>query len=276
MDIRTAAQLLGGEVSGRAIRCPGPGHSAKDRSMVVRFVDVGDGLRVTSFAGDDWRDCKDYVRERLGLSRDWARPDPIHVDDTPRIDVEKLRKQRDALSMWARSKPVAGTLAETYLASRGLTYDGDALRFYPGGRAMIALITDIVTADPCGVHCTYLDRDGKKTGRKMHGRAGGGVVRLSSDDEVTTGLAIAEGIETALAVPARPVWATLSANTLERFPVLDGIEALTVFADNDASGTGQRAANACARRWHEAERETTINIINQVGADFADLISEAA
>jgi len=207
------------------------------------------------------------VRERLGLSRDFARPEHRHVDDTPRVHVEKLRKQRDALSMWARSKPLAGTLAEVYLASRGLSYEGDALRFYPGGRAMIALITDIATGDPCGVHCTYLDRDGKKTGRKMHGRAGGGVVRLSSDEAVTTGIALAEGIETALAVPFRPVWATLSAGTMERFPVLNGIEALTIFADNDASGTGQRAANEVARRWHDAGRETTINIIDIVGAD---------
>jgi hypothetical protein len=167
-------------------------------------------------------------------------------------------------------------LAETYLASRGLVYVGAALRFWPGGRALVALITDIITADPCGIHATYLDGDGKKLARKMHGRAKGGVVRLSADEDVTSGLAIGEGIETCLAAGFEPVWACLSANTLENFPVLSGIESLTVFADNDASGTGQRAANECGRRWHAAGREVTITISDKVGADMADELSEAA
>src|SRR5690606_19456602 len=155
-------------------------------------------------------------------------------------------------------------------------YDGDALRFYPGGRAMVALITDAVTGDPIGIHRTFLDRDGKRTEKKMLGQAAGGVVRLSGDDEVTTGLGVAEGIETALAVPFRPVWACLSAGQLAAFPVLAGIEALTIFADQDATGTGLNAARECAERWHAAGCEVTIRIIEETGADYADTVREAA
>jgi hypothetical protein len=57
--------------------------------------------------------------------------------------------------------------------------------------------------------------------------------------------------------------------------VLAGVECLTVFADNDASGTGIKAAKACAERWHAARREATIHIPTETGVDFANY-AEAA
>lgn len=267
MNLHAAAAALGGEVSGRSIRCPGPGHSRRDRSMEVTFHSDGSFV-VRSYAGDDFRDCRNHVKAVLGLSDDKPRPTRPAA---PVIDIGALCKRATAADIWARSAPIAGTLAERYLASRGLSYGGDALRYHAGIRAMVAQITDAVTGEPMGVHRTFLDRDGNRTEKKMLGPAGGGVVRLSDDADVEYALAIAEGVETALAAPFRPVWACLSAGNLARFPVLAGIEALTIFADNDASGTGQRAANECAARWHEAGREVTINIVDEVGIDFADL-----
>jgi len=276
MDIRTAARALGGDVAGRnRIRCPGPGHSRHDRSLAVTFN--GDGTFVThSFAMDDWRECRDLVKARLGLSDEHKAPAPVDVGDY--VDFEEVldRKRRIATAehVWNGTVPLAGTLAERYLSSRGLAYDGEALRFHPGARAMVALMTDAATGEPCGVHRTFLDASGGKIDRKMLGAKG--VVRLSADDEVTYGLAIAEGIETALAAPFRPVWACLDAGNLAKFPVLSGIEALTIFADNDASGTGQKAANACGERWHAAGREVTIRIVDAIGADYADALREEA
>ena len=81
-----------------------------------------------------------------------------------------------------------------------------------------------------------------------------GVVRVSPDEDVTHGLGIAEGVEDALAILAsgwEPVWAATSAGMIERFPVLPGIECLTIFADND--GAGVTAAQACAERWADRE-----------------------
>ena len=37
MDIRNIARGLGGEVAGRQVLAPGPGHSRKDRSLSVRL-----------------------------------------------------------------------------------------------------------------------------------------------------------------------------------------------------------------------------------------------
>lgn len=278
-SLRLIARVLGGEVAGRnRILCPGPGHSRRDRSLSVTFN--GDDFLCHSFAGDDWRECRDHVKVALG----WTDA-PRHANDNAAAPVIHLRAPDDdddlhrridsALKRWVTAVPIRGTLAERYLASRGLSYAGDALRFRANDRSMVALMTDAVTAEPCGVHCTYLDRDGHKTGRKMHGRARGAVVRLSADTDVHYGLAIAEGIESALASPFRPVWACLSAGTMAAFPVLNVIEALTIFADNDASGTGILAAKACAERWHAAGREAAIHIPTETGADFAAL-SEAA
>jgi hypothetical protein len=66
--LREIARALGGEVSGDQVRCPGPGHSAKDRSLSVKLTGNGDDdFVVHSFANDDDLVCKDYVREKLGL-----------------------------------------------------------------------------------------------------------------------------------------------------------------------------------------------------------------
>lgn len=277
-SLRNIALALGGDViSNRYVLCPGPGHRRKDRSLKVTFKPDGT-FGVTSFAGDDWRTCKDYVRDRIGLPIDWRR-EPAN-DNRPTIILRERNDDepariRTALQRWERAAPIAGTLAERYLASRGLTYNGDAIRYRDNDRSMVALMTDAITAEPIGVHCTYLDSSGRKTGRKMRGRAGGAVVRLSPDEDVHCGLAIAEGIETALATGFKPIWACLSAGTMAALPVLSGIEALSIFADNDASGTGMRAATTCASRWHAADREVFIHVPSQPGFDFATM-TEAA
>lgn len=263
IDIKSAAAALGGKVSGGRIRCPAPGKDRRNRSLSIKFNPDGT-FHATDFSGGDWRVARDHVKAILGLSDD--RPVEFR-EPVPQIDVDQLRRQKTAADMWARSVPIAGTLAEVYLASRGLSYGGDALRFYPGGRAMVALMTDIITGEPCGLHRTFLDRHGAKIDRKMLGRASGGVVRLSADVEVTTGLGVAEGIETALAAPFRPIWACLSAGAMKAFPVLPGIGALTVFADQDKAGID--AANACGERWHAAGAEVTMAA--PVQGDFADL-----
>lgn len=271
-NIRSIAHALGGDlISGEYVLCPGPGHSRADRSLRVKFKSDG-SFSVTSFASDDWRECKDYVRQRLGLSNDWHRE---HANDnTPVIrlrerDDDEPARIRSALGRWNVSVSIAGTLAERYLASRGLSYSGDAIRFRVNDRSMVALMTDAVTAEPCGVHCTFLDRDGRKLDRKMYGKAKGAVVRLSADEDVEYGLGIGEGLETCIATGFTPIWACLSAGTMTAFPVLAGIQCLSIFADNDHAG--MNAANVCAQRWHKADREVEIVAPSETGADFADM-----
>ena len=67
-SLQQIARALGGEVSGNEVRAPGPGHSAKDRSLTVTLdANAPDGFLVHSFTNDDAIACKDYVREKAGL-----------------------------------------------------------------------------------------------------------------------------------------------------------------------------------------------------------------
>lgn len=288
-SIRLFARNLGGNISGRnRILCPGPGHGKKDRSLSVTFSDDG-SFAVHSFAGDDWRECKDHVRALLGLGgfEPHAANDNRSTFSTATLLADardEARRTERALGLWRSAVAIDGTLAASYLANRGLAYSGAALRFHPScpfGQerhpAMLGLMVDMATNSPRGIHRTALLPDGTgkaAPGKKMLGPSGGACVKLTDDADVADALGIAEGIETALATGFAPMWACLSAGTMERFPVLAGIEALTIFADSDK--TGIEAANDCGRRWHEAGREVTIAEPIEPGADFADLVKEAA
>jgi Toprim domain len=112
--------------------------------------------------------------------------------------------------------------------------------------------------------------------RKALGPNANCVIRLWPDDAVERGLLIGEGIETTLAAATRiqlrgtllrPAWATGDAGHLEKFPVLPGVEALTVLVDHDENGRGQRAATDCVRRWTAAGREVT-QLIPRIPADL--------
>jgi hypothetical protein len=63
---------------------------------------------------------------------------------------------------------------------------------------MLALLRDIRTNKPRAIHRTALTPAGGKIGRMVLGSKVGAAIKLSPDDAVTMGLAIAEGIETAL------------------------------------------------------------------------------
>jgi hypothetical protein len=174
-------------------------------------------------------------------------------------------------AIWKRTEPLRGTLGATYLEHRrcALPPVDSAVRFLRGsGRyppSLCSLVTDPITGKPMTLHFTRLRWDGLgKAGTERdklllagHPKAGG-VIRIWRDEAVTHGLGIAEGIETALsaAYAFTPVWATVDAGNMTAFPVLDGIQSLTIFADNDPSG--RRAARACGQRWADAGRDAWI------------------
>ena len=227
------------------------------------------------------------------LGRSGARPSDVGgsvcmLDQPagPRSAVSSTKAWSDdkAVKLWESACSPAGTPAEEYLRSRGLFLPDEApVRFSPRawrnsgngppGPAMIALLTAPETNEPTGILLTYLRHDGSGKadgpGQKVIlGRTG--VIRLVPDELVTTGLGLTEGLETALAVMQRigwrPVWAASSAGRIARFPVLAGIEALTLFADSDE--VGLKAAHTCATRWAEAGRE--VRIIRPPCGDWDD------
>ena len=127
--------------------------------------------------------------------------------------------------------------------------------------AIISVMTDRITAEPTGaISRTYI-HEGRKLRKAKTLGSPAGIIRLSEDADVLEGLHIAEGLETALAgmsIGLRPMWAAGSTALMAKFPVLSGIEALTIIADRDANGAGERAAAEVASRWREAWRRTSI------------------
>jgi putative DNA primase/helicase len=79
LSLKEAARRLNGEISGDQIVCPGPNHSAKDRSLSVKLTSgVKSGFVVYSHSGDDQMVCRDYVSEKLGLPK--FQPNPMAID----------------------------------------------------------------------------------------------------------------------------------------------------------------------------------------------------
>ena len=292
MDLQAVARALGGEVAGHQVLAPGPGHSARDRSLAVRF-DAGapDGFLVFSHAGNDWRSCRDHVRRRLGVrDRETFRPATVRTRETARST--HYDKQRRAGQLWSRARDPRRSPVEIYLASRGLYLPDDVaghvVRFHPecpwaeddnlvAVPAMVAVMRNIKSDAITGVHRTRLTADGSKVGRRMLGIASGSAIKLDADEAVTVGLTVGEGIETCLAarhLGFRPVWALGSVGAIAAFPVLAGIEGLTILAEKDDSGASQRAVQECGKRWHDAGREVVI--VEPKAGDINDALREAA
>lgn len=287
---REGAEWRAGSVAGEAGHSLGVHLSGSKAGIWSDFAAGigGDALDLVRAAlGIDTPGAIRWARRWLGLDDGAAaipmRPVSAPAQSSPVADPARWRRP------WHAASPVVGTLAEAYLAARGLAYAdpaGDVLRFAPRRArlspdsqlehhpALLALLRDVRSGDACGTINVYLAQDGRdrlrdRKGKTSTGRAGGAAVMLDDYADVTLGLAICEGVETGMALQLadlRPVWALGGAGNLAAFPVLGGIEALTIAADADDAG--QRAAEICAARWREAGRE--VAIIAPPAGDWAD------
>jgi putative DNA primase/helicase len=198
---------------------------------------------------------------------------------------EKTRTAR-ALALWHEARPIDGTLAERYLTMRGVAApavvaDGNVLRFHsacpfsPQTRhpCLVALLRNIVSNRPQAIQRTALTAAGGKIDRMTLGPKTGAAIKLTTDDDVTYGLTIGEGLETVLGgmlLDHRPAWSVLDAAGIAGFPVLSGIQTLTILVDHDDSGLN--AAHECGDRWIDAGREVLGVFSPRETEDVNDLI----
>ena len=192
---------------------------------------------------------------------------------------------RAARRLFAMGRPIAGTLAETYLKRRGITVDTTltALRFhahcyYRADRAaqetrpaLLAAITDL-NGRITGVHRTWLDASGEDKApvaspRRALGALLGHGVRFGKSGSV---LVAGEGLETVLslktAMPALPMLAALSAAHLGALILPPGLQRLYVARDRD--GAGRWAFERLAERAPDAH--VAVLPLDPVGGDFND------
>ena len=185
-----------------------------------------------------------------------------------------------ALSVWSAGVDPRGTLVDRYLAGRGLDLGddiaGEVLRWHPGIGAMLALFRNIETDAPQAISRTFLDSAARKIARKFRGPVAGCAIKLDADEEVLGGVHIGEGIETCMAtrqIGLRPTWALGSAGAISGFPVLSGIDALTLIREHDDANAS--AAIACGTRWKDAGREV-FDVWPNKGNDVNDAVIGAA
>jgi hypothetical protein len=127
--------------------------------------------------------------------------------------------------------------------------------------AMLTAFRSITNDRLVAVHRTLLSDDGRKLDRRMLGPVARAAIKIDADHDVEQGLAICEGFETALAARMlgfRPAWAVGSAGAIGAFPLLAGVDGLTILAETDDAGANARAVKACAGRWSAAARDVIV------------------
>jgi putative DNA primase/helicase len=294
-DIRAVARALGGNVIGPAkVAAPGPGHSGRDRSLVITLdANAPDGFVCFSHAGDDWQLCKDHVRQQL----DWPQWQPGHN----RRVITSWRKARAddsaereriayAHAIWDEAVDPRGTLAEAYLASRklmlGADVAGSVLRFHPrcswrseavGATvyipALIAAFRSIDDDAITAIHRIRLDQGERwpKAERRMLGCVRGAAVKL---DPVGATLHVGEGVETCLAARQlghAPAWALGSAGAIAHFPLISGVACLRLLGERDDANA--RAIRQCGDHWYTAGRRVQIGLPDdERDKDFNDQV----
>jgi putative DNA primase/helicase len=287
MTAELVARALGGRRVGVAWMARCPAHDDRKPSLSIRDSDDGKVL-VRCHAGCDQAQVIEELRLRgLWYGNILPTHSPIKSCSAPSAESESAFKRRRAQALWQESIAIVGTLAEKYLAKRGVLHTSSntgpaVLRFHPScpyGRSrypcLLALMSDIHTSEPSAVLRTALTKTGEKIGRMALGAKANAAIKLTADPDVTLGLAVGEGLETVLSAMKlgfSPAWALGDVGNLRQFPVLSGVECLTIIVDNDRSGTGQRAALECSSRWTSAGREVFRVIPDRCGDDFNDIV----
>lgn len=204
-----------------------------------------------------------------------------------------------ARAIWNACRPIAGTLAELYLAIRGFT-DLPAhlpLGFhpslkYPDKGKMPALVcrVDNMLGEFTGIWRIYLRADGSgkadvPNAKLGLGPCGGGSVRIGGDG---LRIGIAEGLESALGYWSLigrkyPCWATLSTSGMIGIEFPLAVERVVIAPDGDkpcrrqgydfvpAEPAGIKAAKTLAARLKNEGANVTIAAVPPIGLDYCDL-----
>lgn len=287
MTAEQIAEALGGRRSGAGWMALCPAHPDRNPSLSISVGRDGRAL-VYCFAGCSQLDVIAAL-EGLGLwHRDGYRYDFMDRRTvTPsRADVRSFPNDNLAFAMkiWNAAVKAPGTLVEKYLLSRGLHIQiPETIRFHPrlkhpsGGfwPGMVALVTCGLTGMPCGIHRTFLKRDGSgkapiEPSKKMLGPCKGGAVRLAEAGQLVM---IGEGIETCLTVMQSTkgaTWAALSTSGMVTLSLPPSIRTVIVLADGDPPG--KTAARRSAERWTLEGRLVQIAPAPW-GRDFNDVLN---
>ena len=255
-----AARAAGAVRRGEELRLPCPVHDSSPETLALRQGRVGPLWHC--HAGCASRD----VRDALLAAGILVRRHPLPRPAKPRPSADRS-PPRWLPGAWNRAVPVAGTPADAYLRSRGLLPPWPAALRWDGERRRL-LARASLGAELHALHATALPERQRRT----YGPARGAAVRLAPMRGGV--LAVAEGIETALAYAAltgTPTWAALSAAGMKHVQLPEGLNWLAVAADFD--GPGLLAAEQLDRRARNAGIAVRIDLPSRHRADWADVLA---
>lgn len=180
---------------------------------------------------------------------------------------DKSKNEERIKRLWSGLRPIKKTVAETYLRSRGINilpemdcYFHPGIDYYEDGESigsfpcMVSIFRD-VDSRTSTLHITYLDQDGSKLD-VAHPKKIMPVIRPLPGCAIklfpaSTHIALAEGVETALAVyqdEGYTCWATGSAGNTEKIELPDTIKAVTIYVDEDENFAGAKSSYILANR----------------------------
>lgn len=268
--------------AGRELKGCCPFHPDKSPSFTV----YADDRRFQCFGCGAEGDVLDFVQRAYGVRLPAAidmldggalrELEQQRVVATPRADWSKA-----ARSIWSEAVPIAGTPAEAYLRSRGITMElPHTLRFarlrYPQeqGRRP-ALIASVCAPDGAltGIQRTFLTDDGRKADvpevKLSLGRVAGGAIQLGPP---VPSLVVCEGLEDGLTLAqalGRSVWVSAGTSMLPRMELAEITRAVVIGADGDDAG--EAAAKKAAHAFAAVDRKVRIM---RPAAGFKDFNAE--
>ena len=286
-------QALGIQVgeSGHHCACPicGPGKNGTrfrmdDRggtgTWICNHCGSGDGVSlIMKVLGVDFKEAVIAIRGVLG-SANISKPQP-----EKKADKKMLRKTYTESEVVCTGDPVS-----QYLTNRGIKITSNKLRYHPAcyepetHTKMPAMLAAYTLQDGTAVtiHRTYLTLDGRKANVKNTKKLmptlkpmAGGAIRLF--DPVDGLICVAEGIETALAVHEqtnKPAWSLVSWALMEAFEPPIGVKTVLIFADNDLSYTGQKAAYTLANKLVVKNQIEAKVFTPKNTGDFLDILND--
>jgi hypothetical protein len=208
------------------------------------------GVIVHCFAGCDWRDVLDKLRDMRLIEdrRSQHRGDTVRRCEPVQPDPPPTPNPL-AIELWRQAEPIEETLAQKYLRSRGLSAIPPTLRFLPrcahsyiANIPFDAMVAAVQGADRhiIAAQITWLAADGNgkaaiKPARRIIGSLHDGAVRLGLAGDT---LGIAEGVETAMAaqqLSGVPCWAALGVR-MRNVAIPGAVKKLHFFGDNGEPG----------------------------------------